>query len=87
MNAGVAQLVEHHLAKVRVAGSNPVSRSKKLLGESQGRWMQHPVATVRSTQVDLFDERKVGESSRVMGFERVGVSLFSFLAQLVRAFP
>lgn len=26
-NAGVAQLVEHHLAKVRVAGSSPVSRS------------------------------------------------------------
>ncbi len=24
--AGVAQLVEHHLAKVGVAGSNPVSR-------------------------------------------------------------
>jgi hypothetical protein len=24
----VAQLVEHHLAKVRVAGSNPVVRSK-----------------------------------------------------------
>ena len=26
--ADVAQLVEHHLAKVRVAGSNPVIRSK-----------------------------------------------------------
>jgi hypothetical protein len=26
--ADVAQLVEHHLAKVRVAGSNPVVRSK-----------------------------------------------------------
>jgi hypothetical protein len=25
--AGVAQLVEHHLAKVRVAGSSPVARS------------------------------------------------------------
>gem|GEM_PF-1392820 len=25
-DAGVAQLVEHHLAKVGVAGSNPVSR-------------------------------------------------------------
>ena len=29
-SADVAQLVEHHLAKVRVAGSNPVIRS--------GRW-------------------------------------------------
>ena len=27
-NAEVAQLVEHNLAKVRVAGSNPVFRSK-----------------------------------------------------------
>jgi hypothetical protein len=87
MNAGVAQLVERDLAKVEVAGSNPVSRSKKLFGESQERWMQYPVATVRSTKVDHFDERKVEESSRVMGFERIGVSLFSFLAQLVRAFP
>ena len=28
MRADVAQLVEHHLAKVRVAGSNPVVRSE-----------------------------------------------------------
>ena len=28
MCADVAQLVEHHLAKVRVAGSNPVVRSE-----------------------------------------------------------
>ncbi len=28
-NAGIAQLVEHNLAKVGVAGSNPVSRSIK----------------------------------------------------------
>ena len=27
MHAGIAQLVERHLAKVNVAGSNPVSRS------------------------------------------------------------
>ena len=37
-NADVAQLVEHHLAKVRVAGSNPVVRSERLspypLGEA-----------------------------------------------------
>ena len=30
-HADVAQLVEHHLAKVRVAGSNPVVRSTKVL--------------------------------------------------------
>ena len=28
LNAGVAQLVEHHVANVRVEGSNPFSRSK-----------------------------------------------------------
>jgi hypothetical protein len=28
--ADVAQLVEHHLAKVRVAGSNPVVRSERV---------------------------------------------------------
>ncbi len=28
--AGIAQLVEHQLPKLRVAGSNPVSRSKKI---------------------------------------------------------
>ena len=27
LNAGIAQLVEHNLAKVGVAGSSPVSRS------------------------------------------------------------
>jgi hypothetical protein len=30
-HADVAQLVEHHLAKVGVAGSNPVVRSRDLL--------------------------------------------------------
>ena len=29
-NAGLAQLVEHRLAKARVVGSNPISRSKNL---------------------------------------------------------
>ena len=29
-NAKIAQLVEHNLAKVRVAGSSPVFRSKKI---------------------------------------------------------
>jgi hypothetical protein len=38
----VAQLVEHHLAKVRVAGSNPVVRSERVspspCGEQVPRW-------------------------------------------------
>ena len=32
--ADVAQLVAHHLAKVRVAGSNPVVRSEEPLGSA-----------------------------------------------------
>ena len=35
--AGVAQLVERHLAKVKVAGSNPVSRSI-FLPRTLNRW-------------------------------------------------
>ena len=34
-NAKIAQLVEHNLAKVRVAGSSPVFRSENLL---EGCW-------------------------------------------------
>ena len=32
----MAQLVEHHLAKVRVAGSNPVVRSEEVLRTATG---------------------------------------------------
>ena len=35
--AGIAQLVEHNLAKVGVAGSSPVSRSDCGIGFGQGR--------------------------------------------------
>src|SRR5712691_840957 len=34
--AGIAQLVEHNLAKVGVAGSSPVSRSGRLEGRKVG---------------------------------------------------
>ena len=37
-HADVAQLVEHHLAKVRVAGSNPVVRSEASDAVSRCRW-------------------------------------------------
>ena len=36
-NAGIAQLVEHNLAKVGVAGSSPVSRSGRAEGRNGGR--------------------------------------------------
>src|SRR2546430_2165539 len=38
-NAGIAQLVEHNLAKVGVAGSSPVSRSpSQQVGTSDAGW-------------------------------------------------
>ena len=36
-HADMAQLVEHHLAKVGVAGSNPVVRSMFMRGRPLGR--------------------------------------------------
>ena len=42
--ARVAQLVEHDLAKVGVAGSNPVSRSKEDLGFIAGILFLSPLA-------------------------------------------
>ena len=52
--ADVAQLVEHHLAKVRVAGSNPVVRSKGLSGGLLG---------------GVAERRGNGLQSRVHGFK------------------
>ena len=49
--AGIAQLVEHNLAKVGVAGSSPVSRSSRMRGRRRGRSAiscpreEHPAAT------------------------------------------
>ena len=38
-NADMAQLVEHHLAKVRVAGSNPVVRSSVYQGRFRSAFL------------------------------------------------
>ena len=50
--AGIAQLVEHHLAKVGVAGSSPVSRSEG--GDGEGRaprfWRRSQVVRQRSAK-------------------------------------
>ena len=63
-HADVAQLVAHHLAKVRVAGSNPVIRSRRVLshlvvwpsGEATACKAVHtgsiPVATSRATKLN-----------------------------------
>ena len=42
LNAKIAQLVERHLAKVEVAGSNPVFRSEKTLPASVFLFPQVP---------------------------------------------
>ena len=50
LHADVAQLVEHHLAKVRVAGSNPVVRSTRKPPE-QGVFVVFGVVTAVSLPV------------------------------------
>src|SRR5437899_8181742 len=40
-SAGIAQLVEHNLAKVGVAGSSPVSRSPRRNSRAQRRSEEH----------------------------------------------
>jgi hypothetical protein len=52
--ADVAQLVEHHLAKVRVAGSSPVVRSERVR---------------RSDAGGVAERRGNGLQSRLHGFE------------------
>src|SRR5260370_22938784 len=42
VRADVAQLVEHHLAKVRVAGSNPVVRSEGAYARTAWPWWPSP---------------------------------------------
>lgn len=44
--AVVAQLVERHLAKVEVAGSSPVNRSKVLLRQAAALGWFRPVSSV-----------------------------------------
>ena len=66
LRADVAQLVEHHLAKVRVAGSSPVVRSEAVTPHR---------FTVRSNGLaglehgGVAERRGNGLQSRVHGFE------------------
>ena len=62
--AGIAQLVEHNLAKVGVAGSSPVSRSERPEAQRHGRTdarpggrrpaLDHPDATRNSASRNWF---------------------------------
>ena len=51
--ADVAQLVEHHLAKVRVAGSNPVVRSERVSYLWRGRFFTGGVAERRGNGLQI----------------------------------
>ena len=75
-HADVAQLVEHHLAKVRVAGSNPVVRSERVSYLPwRGRFFTGGVAERRGNGLQI----------RVHGFKsRLHLGR---LAQLVARFP
>ena len=44
--AGIAQLVEHNLAKVGVAGSSPVSRSRSTVVDRRRRLQDWAVSSV-----------------------------------------
>ena len=73
--ADVAQLVEHHLAKVRVAGSNPVVRSERVSYLCRDRFFTGGVAERRGNGLQI----------RVHGFKsRLHLGR---LAQLVARFP
>ena len=60
--ADVAQLVEHHLAKVRVAGSNPVVRSNEMPGQRpsmEGLFSFSTLASYRSAITTAHWERRL----------------------------
>ena len=59
--ADVAQLVEHHLAKVRVAGSNPVVRSERVSPVPAGQTPGHSGGVA--------ERRGNGLQSRLHGFK------------------
>ena len=49
----MAQLVEHHLAKVRVAGSNPVVRSERVSPSPNGEQFPGGVAERRGNGLQI----------------------------------
>ena len=60
MYAGIAQLVERNLAKVEVAGSNPVSRSKNIklmVYLNLARWQSGDAADCKSVNAGSIPTR------------------------------
>jgi hypothetical protein len=67
----VAQLVEHHLAKVRVAGSNPVVRSEApdTVSGAEGQHGSGCFATLESRAAEWPSGLGKGLQSPVRGFD------------------
>jgi ATP phosphoribosyltransferase len=62
-NADVAQLVEHNLAKVGVAGSNPVVRSHEIAGQAP---FPEGASSRQDPSIARLSRRPVGQSSLVV---------------------
>ena len=80
-------MVEHHLAKVRVAGSNPVIRSEELtlgdpggVAERRGKGLQIPLHGFKS-RLHLVSAQRVSEVKTKHPFHN------GRLAQLASALP
>lgn len=61
-NAGIAQLVEHNLAKVRAVGSNPISRSREAIWYSYFylvKPLEKSYAAFESCPPDKLENREV----------------------------
>jgi|RhiMethySRZTD1v2_1073278.scaffolds.fasta_scaffold80755_2 hypothetical protein len=86
--AGIAQLVEHHLAKVDVAGSNPVSRSIPLFRSMDPAASPSGKATVCKT---VIPSSNLGAASillpSAMALAALPASRTSFRTASVARFP
>ena len=68
MCAGIAQLVERNLAKVEVAGSNPVSRSNSPEYGSVAEWSCSGLQ-LRVRRFDSDPSLHIGNKIRVLGVD------------------
>src|SRR6266700_5342978 len=79
-HAGIAQLVEHNLAKVGVAGSSPVSRSERV---SDAGWSS--LVARRAHNPEVVGSNPTPATTRRVDSPGLGVWRLGRLAQLVRA--
>ena len=67
--AKVAQLVEHHVANVRVVGSNPIFRSSRPLVEALLFWRRTQVVREQSAKLSCTSSNLVDASESCRGGE------------------